>query len=362
MRLRIPIGTFALTAALLWVAAPAGAQTNWGVGVTTPGDIFFCDLRRDLVWKLDTSRQLSVALADTHCRALVVGPDGLVYGEGVNAGTRLGAPSDVVHTSLLGIWRLGLSGTAFWIEPPTMTPDPSLWVVADGDGRSYGWTGAVPQSKVSQIVRHEQTGLSFPVAGGDWGQRDGQGGDAQLGRIAGFALAPDGTLVVADGGNIRRVTALGHVTTESLHAVSDAPGGLVGQAGLWDHAMGVAADADGSAVVVDYPAHRIVRIARDGRARELWHSGGLANWITGLRWGWRPTGVAMLRSGAYVMEDWPMPALAADLVGSPRILLVRPDGSYDHVVAVSSWFARILTLLVIVVVLSWARARRQQPQ
>ena len=136
--------------------------------------------------------------------------------------------------------------------------------------------------------------------------------------------------------------------------------GVLGVPGLWDHVIGVAADATGSAVIVDYPARRILRVDRTGRTQQLWRSEGVGNWLTGGRWGWRPTGVAMLQSSFYVMEDWALPGLVADLVGSPRILLVRPDGSSETVVAVSSLVLRALSALIVVIAFSWLRPRAQR--
>lgn len=350
-----------LTAALsLAMAAPAAAQTSWGVALTPAGDLFFCDARRDRVLKLDRHGELSVLLVDTHCRGLALATDGFVYGESVSAGTHIDASTGIAGDSALGVWRVGPSGPPQWVQSPTQAPDPSIWLVVDRLGRSYGWNGALPRSTISQIVRRDAPGITTPIAGGPWGRADGHGADARFGRIAGMALAPDDTLVVADSGNIRRVTLDGAVTTESTGTVSDSEAGLVGRLGLWDRTVGVATDADGSAVIVDYPAGRVLRVARDGRASELWRSGGFGNSITGSRWGWQPTGVAVVTTGFYVMEDWALPPLLADLAGSPRILLVKPDGSTTRVVAIASWPVRLFAILTLIIILSTIRPRRRR--
>lgn len=341
-------------------ATPALAQTSWGVAATAADDLIFCDLRRDRVWRLDREGALSVVLPNTHCRALALASDGFVYGESVSAGTHIDATSGTKRDTALGVWRLGASGTPHWVQPPTLTPNPSVWLAMDVAGHSYGWNGALPRSSVSQIVRRDAAGLSIAVAGAEWGQQDGVGVGARLGRVSGLAFAPDGTLLVADSGNIRRMSTVWQVRTESVGTISDPAGGVIGQPGLWDRTVGLASDADGSALVVDYPAGRIVRVTRDGRATELWRSRGWANRLTGSRWGWRPTGVAALQSGFYVMEDWAMPALVADLVGAPRILLLKPDGSYERVASVSSWFFRVLALLAILIAGSALRTRRRR--
>jgi hypothetical protein len=338
---------FVLGASMLLLARPLSAQTSWGVVATTSNEIVFCDAQRDRVWKLDTSGRLSPVLTDTRCRTAVLAADGSVYGESVSAGTNVDASSGVSLSSAVGVWRL--AGTALrWPQAPSLRPDPSVWVVFDREGRSFSWNGAIPRSTLSQIMRREPTGTAVVAAGGRWGQRDGMGDSAMFGRVAGVALAPDNSLLIADSGNLRRMSPLGQVTTESVGTFSDPETGLVGQIGLWDRTMGVASHTDGSALVVDYPQRRILHIARNGLAQELWRS----------RWGWRPTGIAALQSGFYIMEEWPVPALAADLLGTPRILLLKPDGSTQRIVSVSSWVVRGLTLLSLVILFSALRRRR----
>ena len=356
-----PLRLVALAAAALALAlampTPAFAQSSWGVAVTATRDVIFCDVRRDRVMRFSPDGALTEVLADTHCRSLALAPDGFVYGESAGRASQVDVTTGTSTTNLFGVWRTGLSGHA-WIQPPAPAPDPAIWIVIDDQGRSYGWNGALPRTTLSQIVRRERAGV-VTVAGGAWGQLDGVGTGALFGRVAGMALAPDGTLVVADSGNIRRVALDGRVTTESLRTVTDADSGVPSRLGLWDRVVGVATDADGSAVVVDLPARRIARIARDGSAREIWRSNGWASAISGSRWGWRPTGVAMTPTGFYVLEDWPLPSFAADLVGSPRVLFVNRDGSSKTVVSVSSMMLRGLTGLSLVIVFSAIRSAIQ---
>jgi hypothetical protein len=327
-------------------SSPAFAQTSWGVAALANGDLVFCDLRREQVVRYSTDAGLSVVLPGTHCRALALAPDGNVYGESVG-GTTVDAATGTPRGDVVGVWRIGMSGQATWLQVPVPSPDPSLWIVIDRQGRSHGWNGALPRTTLSQIVRRDIAG-SAPVAGGAWGQRDGFGTAAQFGRVLGMAIAPDHSLIVADSGNIRRMTPEGYVSTESLGTVTDAGDGVAARLGLWDRPIGVAADIDGAAIVVDLPARRIVRIERNGQAQEIWRS----------HWGRRPTGVAMTAGGYYVLEDWPMPSFIADLVGSPRVLFVNRDGSSRTIVTVSNWTVRGLAVLTVVIVFSALRSRR----
>ncbi len=130
-------------AALSWCTS-ASAQTSWGVAVTAANDIVFCDVRRDRVWRLARDGALTDIRPDTHCRGLVLGPDGFVYGESANTGTTVDASTGNARPDTLGIWRVGISSRPAWVQPPVAAPEPSMWIVIDGQGRSYGWNGALP--------------------------------------------------------------------------------------------------------------------------------------------------------------------------------------------------------------------------
>src|SRR5262245_42624057 len=57
--------------AMLFTHAPAArAQTSWGIGPTASGELVFCDVQRDRVWKLDRTGTLTPVMPDTHCRNL----------------------------------------------------------------------------------------------------------------------------------------------------------------------------------------------------------------------------------------------------------------------------------------------------
>jgi drug/metabolite transporter (DMT)-like permease len=350
-----PVGrrvTRAILIALALVGATASmarAQNSWGLAVAPTGEIYFCDGARDRVWMFGHDGTLIPVLNDTHCHTLVSAPDGLIYGEAV--------ASDLVLNSNLGLWRMA-GRTSQWVMVPTRAPDPSVWLVMDRAGRQYAWAGADVDTAVSVITRRDPEGVVGVLAGHAWGGRDGTGDQAELGAIAGMAIAPDGTLIVADSGNVRRIDESGVVKTEAVGVLTGTTGGLPQRIGLWNHSMGVAADVDGSAVVVDYAARRIIRVSRGGQTSVLWQSGGWANALTRHGWGWRPTGVAMMGRTFYVMEDWPLPGLLADLIGSPRVLQVNRDGSYTRVTSAWSLLARVSATLLLVMTFSWVTTRR----
>lgn len=348
-------GVFALLtlSLLLATSRPVWAQSSWGIGVLPNGSIFFCDRGRNAVWRISPDGRQTAVLQGVTCRAVVSGPDGSIYGEAT--------PSELTAARGVGLWRIDARGLHQWIMPLTRNPDIGAGLARDEDGRQYGWTGIGVGSPQSEIIQRDPSGAVVVVAGGAWGLRDGAGRAAALGNVAGLALAPDGSVVVADTGNIRRISRLHVVRTEAAGVVTNSHLGLTTIAGLWGRELGVATDASGAAVVVDPEAGRIVHVDRAGHATPIWEPAGVSQRISGGRWGWRPTGVAMLGRTYYVLDEWMGPAIIADLIGSPRLSQVDADGRVTRIAAIADWTVRAAAAALCIVAVSavWARRRRR---
>ena len=113
-------------------------------------------------------------------------------------------------------------------------------------------------------------GKVVDVAGGAPGFRDGPGSAAQFETISGLALAPDGTLYVADTGNnaIRRIAPDGQVSTVAGDGVPGYRDGPAAQA-RFNGPIGVAVDSSGRVIVADTYNDRIRRIELDGTVATL---------------------------------------------------------------------------------------------
>ena len=336
----------------------AWAQNSWGIGVLKNGAIIFCDPERDTIWRVDPDGRRTAVAASVTCRAVVTGPDGTIYGEAT--------PGDGIASRGVGLWQIDAGAARQWLMPLTATPTVDLWLVRDAMGRQYSWNGTGDGSAQSEIVERDASGAALVVAGGAWGQQDDIERRAAFGNVAGFALAPDGSLVIADSGNIRRMSPLHSVRTEARGVVTDSRLGMTRIPGLWGRELGVATDATGAAVVVDAEAGRIVHIDRAGRAKPIWEPAGFAQRVSGGRWGWRPAGVAVLGRTYYVLDEWIGPALVADIIGSPRISQVDENGRVTRIAAVSNWMVRAAAAALVLIALSAAwvsfRARRQNPK
>ncbi|RPJ54020.1 MAG: gluconolaconase, partial [Acidobacteria bacterium] len=163
-------------------------------------------------------------------------------------------------------------------RPPGQPPSPPLWPVSASTiagngtpGRGDGFVSAasfwdpfgvavdevgntfVTDAGDNNMIRCiTPTGRVTLVAGGTEGWLDGIGTAAQFHTPSGIAVAPDGTLVVADTGNnaIRRVTPEGVVTTVAGGTGAGHQDGAAATA-TFDAPLGVAVAADGRIFVAD---------------------------------------------------------------------------------------------------------------
>jgi len=269
---------------LLPAALPARAQTGWGLAPDGRGGFTFSDITRDRVWRADAQGHLRLALDRVHCHTLVPGYDGAVYGEDVGGGSRAG--------SLLGVWKLTSDGRRIDLLAVTLTPDPAVWLVRDAANFSYAWDSNPHRRDSSRILRRSPQGEVAILAGGPWGQSDGDTSSARFGEIGAMTVTPEGVLFIVDTGHLRRVSPGGSVVTLVRDIAAPAPGGLPGRGGLWNHSMGMAVDSHGEVYIVDYRNSHILRWEQDSGATVVFRSKGWANRITGGSTGWRPTGVA----------------------------------------------------------------------
>ena len=214
--------TFQISAPLYWsvsTPATAGLSSPAGVAVASDGSLYIADALRHVIYKRTTAGVVSVF-------AGTLNTPGYVNATGTAA--RFNAPSALVF---------GASG--------------DLYVSDTGNNR----------------IRRITTGgvVSLLAGNGTFSNVvNGPGASATFYLPAGLAIAPDGSLFVADAGNfvLRRITL---------------PGGVVStfdtNNGAFDQPSGLAIAADGTLYVSDAGAHNIWRITPAGIATRIAGSG-----------------------------------------------------------------------------------------
>jgi DNA-binding beta-propeller fold protein YncE len=131
----------------------------------------------------------------------------------------------------------------------------------------------------------------------------------------GVALAPDGTLYVADSRNhrIQHLSASGEVLSIwgafADVARGDAPGGTMNEP--WS----VAVDSQGNVYVADTWNHRIQKFSPDGQFIKMWGTFGQADTTTGM---WGPRGLAFDDKDRLFVTD----------TGNKRVLIFDAEGNY----------------------------------
>lgn len=185
---------------------------------------------------------------------------------------------------------------------------------ADGLGRLAAFDGPLdvawaPDGSIvvadtynDRIRRIDPAGRVSTIAGGGaTGYRDGPGPGALFDTPSGVAVAPDGTIFVADTGNdlVRTIDPAGNVST-----LGPTWSGAAGEGDVWTlrRPVGIALGHEGHLYVTD--ANRVVMFTRRGRAILL--AGGSAGFVdgTGPRARFRgPAGISVDRSGRVFIAD-----------------------------------------------------------
>jgi YD repeat-containing protein len=254
-------------------------------------------------------------------RGLAVGPDGTVYLTDANHRIRRIGADGVIHTIAGGGAKETLQGkaTELLLKSPraiALAPDGSLYIA---------------ETDAHRVRRLMPDGTLVPVAGQADKGDSGDGGPALKAKLhepTGLAVAPDGTLFIADQGNhrIRCVSPDGVMTTIAGGAGKQGykgDGGSALKAELsWPTSL--ALGADGSLHFSDQGNYVVRRIS----------SSGIISTVAGLyrsKWSHEfggddgpalkaklddPTGIAVAADGTVYIAD----------TGNHRIRAVGPDG------------------------------------
>ncbi len=252
-------------------------------------------------------------------RGLAVAPDGTLFVTDANNRVRRIDNDGTITTIAGGGKEHSGKATEIYLQEPgaiALGPDGSLFIVENDYSH--------------RILRLDlKSGALTPIAGGNGQGFEGDGGAALKARFkfaSGIAVAPDGTLYVADQGNhrIRRVTPDGIITTVAgtVKGYSGDNGPAVKARLFWPTSLAIG--ADGSLYFTDLGNYVVRRISTSGiittvagmflqdESREFGGDDGPALKAKFFD----PTGLAVGADGSLYIAD----------TGNHRIRHVGPDG------------------------------------
>ncbi len=311
-----PIGSITSSPATLTVLAAVSFNSPTGIAVDATGNLFIADAGDHTIWKVSTSNQ----------KTLLAGSSGLPgSSDGTGSGARFNNPGGlaldpagnlvVADTGNHTIRRVTQGGVV-----TTLAGSPGLPGSADGTtlarfnapfGVAVAGTGAIyiadTQNHTIRLLAVNGSVSTFAGTAASPGLVNGTGSSARFIEPNGLALAPNGTLYVADYGNscIRAISTGAVVSTFSGQANNH--GFLDGSAttALFNLPVAITLDAAGILWVADTHNHAIRRITPDGTVFLMAGSGsaGNADGSGNAALFYLPCGIAATPAGNLVVAD-----------------------------------------------------------
>lgn len=312
------LGTATSNPAVLTVVAALTFTSPFGAATDTSGNLYVSDAMDHAVWKVDSAGQ----------KTLVAGSPGIPgSADGVGSAARFRYPGGlafdpagnllVADTGNDTLRRIAPDGTVTTLAGAAGVPGSTdavgsaarfnapIGLAVDASGIAY-----IGDSGNHTLRRMAVDGTVTTYAGlaGKPGFLNGTASTAQFNQPNGVALAPDGTLYVADYGNscIRAVSPAGGVTTlagqPGTHGAAD--GSSTQATFYWP--VGLAVDASGNVWVADTYNHTLRKIVTGGTVSTVAGNGGTPGNLDGTGSAARfnqPCGVTVTASGDLVVTD-----------------------------------------------------------
>jgi hypothetical protein len=245
-------------AALLLAAATANAHPGVGIVQDSRGNVYFTDLKQ--VWKLTPEGDKSVAVPNVHTHELCLDAEDNLYGEhlwGEGGGWR--------HR----VWCLKRDGNLADVIPAREGLLQDYSFVRDRAGNMY-WAD---RGERTVIKKRSPDGKISTHATADFRM------------VQWMTAAPDGTLYLMDGPDLRRVAPDGRVTTLAAKlSEHTAPPAAVSDRNFH---MGLWTDDSGNVYVAVAREAVVLKVTADGTTSVAARSTG----------GWAPSGGMFARDG-----------------------------------------------------------------
>ncbi len=326
----------------LCFSPPASANSISSVVVARDGTIYFSDYIRDRIWRVDAQGRLSFFLEGKHTHHLLLDAQGNLYGEH----RPRSAPGHIAS-----LWRATPEGHVTDLSVPGY----------EGEVFLRGEEGSIYFPQQCQLVRVTPEGRRVALAGTDCEGQDWHDAALRFAHLHGsLAWLPDGSILFSDAKRVRRVTLNGGVFDLSgvpAQLFETSPGRAVPR-----DIGGVAVDSKGEVYVIE--PHFGGCIERLTQSVDQ----PIAQYVSCARLFWTRDGLGFAEGAFYVVEErGPLPKILSDVVGSPRVLRVAPDGTQQVLAVVKSTPTRILTALAFLLclvglVLVWLHRRARSPR
>ena len=281
----VPMPWLTISSLILLSTGPA-AEGHPGVGIVqdSRGNIFFTDLKQ--IWKITPDHKLTVAVPDVHTHELCLDAEDNLYGEhlwGEGGGWR--------HR----VWCLKRTGTLSDVVSSRKGLLRDYGFVRDRAGNMY-WTD---RGEKSAIMKRSPDGTVTTHAIADFRA------------VQWMTARADGVLFLMDGGDLRRVSPEGQVTTvvTSLSERKPPPSGVSER----NYHMGLWTDKQGLVYVAVARERLVLRVEADGKTKVVARTGE----------SWSPSGGMFDREGNLWLLEYnsanSVRALRIDREGRERI-------------------------------------------
>ncbi len=272
------IAIFALTTGQAW------AHPAWGIVVDRDNQVYFSDL--ETIWKIDAQGKLTVfraGVSGRHTHELALDERGNLYGDELTY-------ESATERYFSALWKMMPAGDFAYILAPTSSPPKgmSIWRDTDGNMYSASWKSnsehetlimkRTPDGKVATLFGSKETADKFR--------------QVVLYSVGGMAFGGDGSLYVADGASIRKVTMNGAVTTLARNLATDNSSNSPAGKSAATRLLGIAVDGQDNLFVADDDNRRVLKIAPDGKVTTLLRA----------ERPWSPAGVAFRNGNLYILE------------------------------------------------------------
>lgn len=299
-----------LLIALLFPTSSIVAHPGWGIVIDKRGQIYFSDVNRNLIWKIEKSGKVIQVAANKHSHDLWIDDAGYVYGEHI----WYRQSDDTWHSSC---FKISPDGRVISVSTGEKNKASGIF---DFSGNEYKLVGNA-HSRSSALIKISAAGQESIFAGGSWGHADGVAGEAMFRTPGVLRFGADGALYATEGGTVRRITLDGNATTLAgpRQGFEDKDGNQPRASSF----LGLSIDDHGTVYAANWQKHCVIKISQDGGVTTILKSGI----------GWTPSGVLAARDGIYVLEHRAGVTGLAERIGlgGPRVRRIALNGSVSTI-------------------------------